>query len=97
MVRRPPTSTRTDTLFPYTTLFRSMDDQIDSSGLKPDIALSSLGRINCCLRLLIRYIGGDPDQGSGEAPRFHLSRLVDSEMASHCRTVLPRLQRAHVR
>src|SRR3546814_1170707 len=23
MVRRPPTSTRTDTLFPYTTLFRS--------------------------------------------------------------------------
>src|SRR3546814_15224248 len=24
MVRRPPRSTRTDTLFPYTTLFRSM-------------------------------------------------------------------------
>src|SRR3546814_7550411 len=24
MIRRPPTSTRTDTLFPYTTLFRSM-------------------------------------------------------------------------
>src|SRR3546814_15967052 len=23
MIRRPPTSTRTDTLFPYTTLFRS--------------------------------------------------------------------------
>src|SRR3546814_15121718 len=26
MVRRPPRSTRTDTLFPYTTLFRSTDD-----------------------------------------------------------------------
>src|SRR3546814_11987022 len=25
MIRRPPTSTRTDTLFPYTTLFRSLD------------------------------------------------------------------------
>src|SRR3546814_19201807 len=25
MLRRPPRSTRTDTLFPYTTLFRSMD------------------------------------------------------------------------
>src|SRR3546814_15073130 len=24
MIRRPPSSTRTDTLFPYTTLFRSM-------------------------------------------------------------------------
>src|SRR3546814_3620574 len=33
MIRRPPRSTRTDTLFPYTTLFRSIvrDDQnIDS-------------------------------------------------------------------
>src|SRR3546814_12085963 len=26
MIRRPPRSTRTDTLFPYTTLFRSMPD-----------------------------------------------------------------------
>src|SRR3546814_2681636 len=26
MIRRPPRSTRTDTLFPYTTLFRSIDD-----------------------------------------------------------------------
>src|SRR3546814_1574089 len=27
MIRRPPRSTRTDTLFPYTTLFRSSDEQ----------------------------------------------------------------------
>src|SRR3546814_7927106 len=27
MIRRPPRSTRTDTLFPYTTLFRSTADQ----------------------------------------------------------------------
>src|SRR3546814_7317016 len=27
MIRRPPRSTRTDTLFPYTTLFRSPDDR----------------------------------------------------------------------
>src|SRR3546814_20124319 len=27
MIRRPPRSTRTDTLFPYTTLFRSHDRQ----------------------------------------------------------------------
>src|SRR3546814_3287443 len=26
MIRRPPRSTRTDTLFPYTTLFRSPDE-----------------------------------------------------------------------
>src|SRR3546814_12057441 len=28
MIRRPPRSTRTDTLFPYTTLFRSAEDLI---------------------------------------------------------------------
>src|SRR3546814_3523325 len=28
MIRRPPRSTRTDTLFPYTTLFRSPDRRI---------------------------------------------------------------------
>src|SRR3546814_18164131 len=27
MIRRPPRSTRTDTLFPYTTLFRSLSQQ----------------------------------------------------------------------
>src|SRR3546814_19397705 len=28
MIRRPPRSTRTDTLFPYTTLFRSLHDVV---------------------------------------------------------------------
>src|SRR3546814_12568986 len=28
MTRRPPRSTRTDTLFPYTTLFRSVDSDV---------------------------------------------------------------------
>src|SRR3546814_13033530 len=30
MIRRPPSSTRTDSLFPYTTLFRSQPASIDS-------------------------------------------------------------------
>src|SRR3546814_2269535 len=33
MIRRPPRSTRTDTLFPYTTLFRSPADLFDGSDL----------------------------------------------------------------
>src|SRR3546814_11084517 len=32
MIRRPPRSTRTDTLFPYTTLFRSVVVQVHASG-----------------------------------------------------------------
>src|SRR3546814_6348965 len=40
MIRRPPRSTRTDTLFPYTTLFRSSDyrsaeDTADLSARSP--------------------------------------------------------------
>src|SRR3546814_17061246 len=34
MIRRPPRSTRTDTLFPYTTLFRSLWDE-DGGALEP--------------------------------------------------------------
>src|SRR3546814_609642 len=34
MRRRPPRSTRTDTLFPYTTLFRSYTTSPDASGLQ---------------------------------------------------------------
>src|SRR3546814_8548665 len=30
MIRRPPRSTRTDTLFPYTTLFRSGDERAEA-------------------------------------------------------------------
>src|SRR3546814_15289183 len=30
MIRRPPRSTRTDTLFPYTTLFRSIQKVVDA-------------------------------------------------------------------
>src|SRR3546814_16758494 len=34
MIRRPPRSTRTDTLFPYTTLFRSRCEKRDHGGLE---------------------------------------------------------------
>src|SRR3546814_4256833 len=40
MIRRPPRSTRTDTLFPYTTLFRSVDHHrqvVDIQATRSDI------------------------------------------------------------
>src|SRR3546814_8998583 len=36
MIRRPPRSTRTDTLFPYTTLFRRPHAVALPKGVKPD-------------------------------------------------------------
>src|SRR3546814_7311986 len=42
MIRRPPRSTRTDTLFPYTTLFRSNDARVFlSQRLQPFAQLTS--------------------------------------------------------
>src|SRR3546814_3822410 len=40
MIRRPPRSTRTDTLFPYTTLFRSWMDRLLAPDTKGDPALA---------------------------------------------------------
>src|SRR3546814_14780551 len=39
MIRRPPRSTRTDTLFPYTTLFRSPQVQSGHANLRPFLAV----------------------------------------------------------
>src|SRR3546814_7443196 len=39
MVRRPPISTRTDTLFPYTTLFRSQADALKDAHVVLDFVL----------------------------------------------------------
>src|SRR3546814_6564902 len=47
MIRRPPSSTRTDTLFPYTTLFRSLVDAVHD------------GRLLRLQRLCRRDIGSD--------------------------------------
>src|SRR3546814_2899807 len=51
MIRRPPRSTRTDTLFPYTTLFRSVRKgahrwcEIDPAGrLAPAATIGAAGR-----------------------------------------------------
>src|SRR3546814_19376120 len=52
MIRRPPRSTRTDTLFPYTTLFRSSVRRLQHAVLRarpgaaaaPDVAGAAAGR-----------------------------------------------------
>src|SRR3546814_1088268 len=53
MIRRPPRSTRTDTLFPYTTLFRSMPILpkiwFAKAGTSSDACLR--GRFNIILRI----------------------------------------------
>src|SRR3546814_8981973 len=46
MIRRPPRSTRTDTLFPYTTLFRSSSSSgAPVGGSMSRIIISAVGRV----------------------------------------------------
>src|SRR3546814_9031038 len=55
MIRRPPRSTRTDTLFPYTTLFRSggpvgaaAGERRTRSGSEGPCLRAALGRLRAC-------------------------------------------------
>src|SRR3546814_8275413 len=61
MIRRPPRSTRTDTLFPYTTLFRS-GLSLPRGGLRPDPRH---------LRRWRRLLPGAADPGPVLAARWH--------------------------
>src|SRR3546814_1158825 len=47
MIRRPPRSTRTDTLFPYTTLFRSDDLAQDGVDQRLSVRLRHVRRSRC--------------------------------------------------
>src|SRR3546814_12225135 len=46
MIRRPPRSTRTDTLFPYTTLFRSAEARRELLATTAAVRRESIGRSN---------------------------------------------------
>src|SRR3546814_13668222 len=62
MVRRPPRSTRTDTLFPYTPLFRSQAEQILATAEEAIAAqTSALAQDENLIRLLV---GGDVDRAT---------------------------------
>src|SRR3546814_3137584 len=84
MIRRPPRSTRTDTLFPYTTLFRScgMASTTASSSASP--CLRSFGRLRG-LRLAcsdIQSLWSANHRGSGATIRAGRSEEHTSELQS---------------
>src|SRR3546814_1501664 len=65
MILRPPRSTRTDTLFPYTTLFRSNAPILELAHIIPagrdgEVAIIGIGAKDAALP---RQDGGDPVEG----------------------------------
>src|SRR3546814_16564697 len=73
MIRRPPRSTRTDTLFPYTTLFRS------TVGFRYDHETNSLG-----IDQTARFAGAYPDPrafGSTGSPLYRAVVAINQGVA----------------
>src|SRR3546814_6759151 len=67
MIRRPPRATRTDTLFPYTTLFRSIVVQVP--GLQDPAALKALLGKTARLDFKMVDVRATPeDMAEGRAP-----------------------------
>src|SRR3546814_153607 len=84
MIRRPPRSTRTDTLFPYTTLFRSADGQ------------TGRARENRkCGKIDTRYVDADKKGDNDDCERRQFLReqflcrikVADSRNAMFCNSV----------
>src|SRR3546814_18376947 len=84
MIRRPPRSTRTDTLFPYTTLFRS---KADDDFAKP-LGLEGVDQ----LRELLK---GQVEQELNGLTRTHMKRkLLEQLDATHDFDVPPSMVEA---
>src|SRR3546814_20845720 len=78
MIRRPPRSTRTDTLFPYTTLFRSIDR-------RPALRV---GEAECIDRITADDLRAFARE-AGYAPRFTLERVgkIANALLEHLQAV----------
>src|SRR3546814_4346083 len=87
MIRRPPRSTLTDTLFPYTTLFRSsfIDDCAIAAGIDPlEYRLKLLSTWDKpwsdCLRLAAEKIGWGKPLPKGEGRGIAITNWPQASM-----------------
>src|SRR3546814_6197577 len=91
MIRRPPRSTRTDTLFPYTPLFRSLfeirahdqsgSEYVSVAELKETLSLGETTFADADLAMAVQAASRDIDArcGSPEVPLFVLGSPGGSE------------------
>src|SRR3546814_3804110 len=73
MIRRPPRSTRTDTLFPYTTLFRSGGGRWTAS--RPGASASPRSLAPCAPSFAVRWPASFPARTSISRSEEHTSEL----------------------
>src|SRR3546814_8468351 len=81
MIRRPPSSTRTDTSFPYTTLFRASQFRRPQGGRHRSLAAhTSGGRMSENLQATIDAAWEDRDSIGGET-KGAVRQAVDQALA----------------
>src|SRR3546814_6304197 len=85
MLRRPPRSTRTDTLFPYTTLFRSALPSGFSNLLGGTQILDGLGdKVNTNARAVENAVSGGTSSLRSEEHTSELQSLMRISYAVFC-------------
>src|SRR3546814_3930262 len=79
MIRRPPRSTRTDTLFPYTTLFRSLGNTLTITGFN-----AATGVVSYSYTLLDNEAHANADGANSLSEQFAVVRSEEhtSELQS---------------
>src|SRR3546814_21055865 len=102
MIRRPPRSTRTDTLFPYTTLFRSTWRRHWRPSHDRDPQRLDARRDRRTVRPAVRRadVGGagrpPPPSCARRGAALHLAQHQDRRLRRGLRLLLAEIGRAHV-
>src|SRR3546814_5228507 len=86
MIRRPPRSTRTDTLFPYTTLFRSKSGIRGENRARPSIGIAERRIRQDHLVRASRRPGAICGRGRSEEHTSELQSLMRISYAVFCLT-----------
>src|SRR3546814_9675077 len=87
MIRRPPRSTRTDTLFPYTTLFRSRFSpchQVTATGLGEFLANFELLRADRWVAEVLKRLWRSASTNRSEEHTSELQSLMRISYAVFC-------------
>src|SRR3546814_6117640 len=95
MTRRPPGSTRTDTLFPYTSLFRSFDGKLNDLGgtrgggnritAHRDVAVwSSQSHIDVLTGDMLEWLAEPQEEARSEEHTSELQSLMRISYAVFC-------------
>src|SRR3546814_15750530 len=83
MIRRPPRSTRTDTLFPYTTLFRSVasaDDRHALALVQRAVAVRAIRHAVITVLALARHVDFTPTRTRRQNNRLAFKHAAISQL-----------------